>query len=120
MGSVHGADAMKAEIFLRGPISCGVDATRKLDRYSGGVFSQKKDPAPINHVVSVIGWGAEAGTEYWIVRNSWGTFWGEGGFVRIKMHSDNLSIEKDCHWAIVSDEPMGGADGGTQLPLLHV
>ena len=32
-------------------------------RYSGGVFSQKKDPAPINHVVSVIGWGAEAGTE---------------------------------------------------------
>ena len=31
-------DAMKAEIFLRGPISCGVDATRKLDRYAAARF----------------------------------------------------------------------------------
>jgi hypothetical protein len=58
---------MKAEIFQRGPISCGIDAEPILD-YKGGVSSLKGDE--VNHIVSVVGWGEENGTPYWIVRNS--------------------------------------------------
>lgn len=39
-GSVSGADNMKAEIFARGPISCGIDATAAFEKYSGGIYSE--------------------------------------------------------------------------------
>ena len=36
------------------------------------------------------------GTQYWIGRNSWGTYWGDYGFFYMAMDSDNLKIESDC------------------------
>jgi len=42
---------------------------------------------------------SDPGEEYWVGRNSWGTYWGEYGFFRIAMHKDNLGIERDCIWA---------------------
>eukprot|EP01147_Barroeca_monosierra_P002864 gene2865-5699_t len=99
-GSVSGADRIKAEIYARGPIAAGIDATPELDAYTGGVFSQKKAFPMINHEVSICGWGVDNGEEYWLVRNSWGTYWGEAGYFRIKMHSDNLGIESQGSWAV--------------------
>jgi cathepsin X len=96
---------MKAEIFARGPIACGIDATQKLEDYTSGIFSEAKLLPISNHEVSVVGWGKENGVEFWIVRNSWGTYWGESGFFRIQMHRNNLALELDCSWGTVDKDP---------------
>src|SRR5262249_1680405 len=102
---VSGANQMKADIYKYGPISCGIDVTDKFLQYKEGqIYSEKNDWPMINHEVSIVGWGVDdaSGTEYWIGRNSWGTYWGEFGFFKIQMHKDNLGIESDCSAAIPS------------------
>jgi cathepsin X len=100
-GSVSGEMNMKKEIMARGPIACGIDATAQFEAYTGGIFSQNKQPM-INHIVSVVGWGVQNGIKYWIGRNSWGTYWGESGWFRIVVGpaNRNLGIETDCYWAV--------------------
>mmetsp|Transcript_145225 Transcript_145225/g.368523 ORF Transcript_145225/g.368523 Transcript_145225/m.368523 type:complete len:684 (+) Transcript_145225:115-2166(+) len=102
-GSVRGAGPMKAEIYQRGPIGCGVDATPGFRSYRGGVYSEARDGVQLNMQVSIAGWGQEGrATEYWVGRNSWGTYWGEGGWFRLQMHKDNLGVETDCDWGVPS------------------
>ena len=65
---------MKKEIYLRGPIACGIDAD-PVEDYTGGIVNTTSNN--INHIISVIGWDVDSmtNTEFWIVRNSWGTYW---------------------------------------------
>ena len=83
-GSVRGESNMMREIFRRGPIVCSIAADiRLLFNFSAaaaaneGVYSDpiKHGPEEVDHDVSVTGWGVTAsGVQYWIVRNSWGTY----------------------------------------------
>jgi len=99
-GEVVGARRMMAEIHTRGPIACGVDATY-LEEYQNGVLDAGKGPFQIDHIISVVGWGtdAETGKKYWVVRNSWGEYWGELGYFRVVMGENQLGIEQQCSWA---------------------
>jgi len=99
-GSISGAANMQQEIYARGPISCGIDATRILN-YQTGIVS--KLGTGIDHVISVVGWGIEGSTQYWFVRNSWGEYWGEMGYIRVAMGHNYLDLESQCAYAVVKN-----------------
>jgi len=98
-GSVDGEKNIMQEIYQRGPIACYIAANQALDDYTGGIFYDKTGFLDVDHVVSIVGWGVEHGVKFWIVRNSWGTSWGEEGFFRIVRGVNNLAIESECAWA---------------------
>ena len=99
-GSISGQAAMQKEIYARGPIACGIDASPILN-YTKGVFVKKGLFQMVDHVISVVGWGVEDGQSYWIVRHSWGEYWGEMGYIRVGFGS--LKVESQCAWATVKD-----------------
>merc|ERR1711865_905708 len=56
-----------------------------------------------DHIVEVGGWGETAsGLKYWIVRNSWGTYWGQGGWFKIRRGVNQNLIEGGWTWAVPS------------------
>jgi len=100
-GEVSGAEAMMAEIYERGPITCFMVMTEEFLRYEGGVFVEHDHNYKGGHIVEVTGWGVtSSGKRYWIVRNNLGEYWGENGWFRIVMGGSNLLIETSCSWGV--------------------
>ena len=97
-GHLWDESAMRAEIFARGPIACSLNA-EPLHTYTGGVL-HSDESRQLNHAVSVYGWGVDpTDGPHWLVRNSWGQYWGEGGNFRIERGNNTLGIESHCAWA---------------------
>jgi cathepsin X len=94
--------AILAEIYARGPVKASVDA-RPLINYTGGIIWDAPEyrSTTHNHGVSIVGWGFddEEQKSFWIVRNSWGAYWGSLGFFRVEMGKNLLMIESSIAWA---------------------
>jgi cathepsin X len=101
-GEVKGETDMMAEIYARGPIACAIDAD-PIRTYTGGIVDDSTDK-DIDHIISVVGWGFDkpSNKKYWIVRNSWGEYWGELGYFRVVRGGNQLAIESACAWATPS------------------
>lgn len=83
VASNHQQDVMEALTNL-GPLAILVDAS-DWSFYESGVFDgcDYANNISLDHAVNLVGYGSEAGTDYWIVRNSWAPSWGESGFIRL-------------------------------------
>jgi len=79
-------DTIMDHLANKGPLAIAVDASL-WSSYSGGVFDSCRFDKNIvlNHAVQMVGYGTDPKEgDFWIIRNSWGKRWGEGGFMRLK------------------------------------
>jgi len=87
--AVKGESAMATHVQSTGPLSVCLDASTWNSYKSGIVTTCGKS---VNHAVQAVGVDS---TSYWKVRNSWGTSWGEAGFIRLKYGSNTCAITND-------------------------
>uniref|UniRef100_A0A3P9L1Y7 Dipeptidyl peptidase 1 n=2 Tax=Oryzias TaxID=8089 RepID=A0A3P9L1Y7_ORYLA len=93
--------AMMKELVHHGPMAVAFEVYPDFMHYAGGIYHHTGLADPFNpfeltnHAVLLVGYGRchKTGEKYWIVKNSWGTSWGENGFFRIRRGSDECSIE---------------------------
>lgn len=80
---VPSTESLKEAIYAYGPISVAVHASNAMQAYGGGIFNTCAT-GEINHGVVLVGWDDTQGDAgVWIMRNSWGSNWGEDGYMRM-------------------------------------
>ncbi len=83
-------DQIKTAIATYGPVTAGVCAGGAFQSYRGGIFSTDENCGGwTNHQIILVGWNDSDGG-YWILRNSWGHWWGEDGYMRIAYNTSRV------------------------------
>ncbi|XP_039132391.1 zingipain-2-like [Dioscorea cayenensis subsp. rotundata] len=76
-------NGLKAQVSKQ-PVGAAVEGYgRDFQLYGKGIFTKycgKKQ----DHAVTIIGYGTDGNTDYWLIKNSWGDFWGEAGYMRLE------------------------------------
>lgn len=84
---------LQAAVTSEGPISVAIDASqRSFQLYRHGVYNEwrcSSSSFKLNHGVLVVGFGRDMATDYWIVKNSWGESWGQGGYIWMSRNKNN-------------------------------
>jgi len=83
--------ALKHALAKQGPVSVAIDASNvSFQFYKQGVYFEPAcSPANLDHGVLAVGYGEENGEKYFLVKNSWSTAWGDGGYIKMARDKDN-------------------------------
>ncbi|KAH7700783.1 cathepsin L, partial [Aphelenchoides avenae] len=85
-------EQLKIAVGTRGPVSVAIQTTDKWQSYTEGIFDDNTCTAGAsNHIVLVVGYGTtDDGKDYWIVKNSYGLYWGDGGYIKMARNHNNI------------------------------
>ncbi|UYV61086.1 hypothetical protein LAZ67_1003336 [Cordylochernes scorpioides] len=101
--------ALQKALVKYGPIAISIQATEHFKTYSNGVLD---DPSCVetngryrlNHAVLLVGYGTENGKDYWLIKNSWGPEYGDGGYVKMHKFGKSYSPEEEFHRKAIFNE----------------
>jgi len=96
--TIGSESSMATYVQSTGPLSVCLDAAT-WNSYTGGIVT--KCGNQVDHCVQAVGVDASS-SGYWKVRNSWGTSWGESGYIRLAYGKNMCNIASDPTWAAVA------------------
>jgi len=76
------------------PLSICVDAIT-WQTYTSGIIT-KNCAQQLDHCVQIVGWNTQNNVEYWIIRNSWGTSWGNAGFIYVEVGKNLCGLANEA------------------------
>jgi len=85
-----------------GPVSVAIEADQSdFQLYKSGVFNGACGQN-LDHGVLVVGYGHDTASnlDYWKVKNSWGTSWGEQGYIRMVRNKDECGIANEPSYPV--------------------
>lgn len=96
-------DALK-EALLDGPVAVAIAVPESMVWYADGVYDDPtcgSDMASLGHAVTAEGYGVdEVNGEYWIIKNSWSTWWGKDGYIYISTKNNLCGVATDASYPI--------------------
>lgn len=106
-------DELKRAIIEHGSVSSDIWFNGEIGGYGGGVYNLSNAPGGMtNHTIQIIGWDDQV--QAWLIKNSWGTGWGEGGFGWVKYGTNNIG--KQALW--IEAEEYGAMNRTTNNPYV--
>uniref|UniRef100_A0A3B3UKJ9 Cathepsin H n=1 Tax=Poecilia latipinna TaxID=48699 RepID=A0A3B3UKJ9_9TELE len=91
-------------VATRNPVSFAFEVTSDFMHYHQGVYTSTKchnTTDKVNHAVLAVGYGQDNGTPYWIVKNSWGPYWGIDGYFLIEMGKNMCGLAACSSFPVV-------------------
>eukprot|EP01107_Rhizomastix_libera_P007271 TRINITY_DN2175_c0_g1_i1.p1 TRINITY_DN2175_c0_g1~~TRINITY_DN2175_c0_g1_i1.p1 ORF type:complete len:711 (-),score=176.73 TRINITY_DN2175_c0_g1_i1:38-2170(-) len=103
---------MKKYLYNVGPLQVNLAAGNSVfQSYKKGVLlaSISQNCTSVDHAVIIVGFGYDANlnVEYWIIRNSWGSWWGESGYLRIEIGQNVCQMEGGSKWGLEYNKCFG-------------
>lgn len=117
-GTVEGGGvntpAQIKEYLLNGPVTTTMTVFEDFNTYDGGIYEHVWGEARGGHAIVFVGWDDTTDPPCWIVRNSWGR-WGEGGYFRIRMGTNDSGIESKGFYMMLGDVAEGDVSDNGHL-----
>lgn len=98
-------EALKLAIYKMGPVSVAIDASHKsFSFYANGVYYEPQCGSSVDnldHAVLAVGYGVLNGEPYWLIKNSWSTYWGNDGYVLMSQKHNNCGVATSATYVLM-------------------
>uniref|UniRef100_A0A8D0B5Y8 Peptidase C1A papain C-terminal domain-containing protein n=1 Tax=Salvator merianae TaxID=96440 RepID=A0A8D0B5Y8_SALMN len=102
------ATALKTVLYKHGPVAVNIDASHKsFAFYSNGIYYEPNcgnKTMELDHAVLAVGYGDLQGESYWLIKNSWSTYWGNDGYILMSMKDNNCGVATSATYPILAEQ----------------